>query len=187
MCLAIATMLLAGCYQPRDENDEQGIGAPVDLFAPDAGPPPCMTPDPSPLSQLKIRVRTFPYGGQFKPRNVGAIWIERADGSFVKTVERWGQIRAKWLTRFIASSNNNVVDAVTGPTPTVHSTHERTWDLTDLTRCEIPSGNYQVMFELTDRNGPGGVLAVPFTKDQTALSMTPSDAPTFRDLLIELN
>lgn len=186
MCVVI----LNACYGPRRSADDDGpgIAAPVDLFAPDAAPAPaCTTPDPSPLSQLAIRVRTTPYGGHFAPRNVGAIWIERADGSFVKTVERWGQIRAKWLARFASTSSNNVVDAITGATLVAHAVHEPVWDLTDLARCEVPAGDYQVLFELTDRDGPGEWLAVPFSKDQSELTVTPGDTRTFHDLQIQLH
>lgn len=186
----LAATALAGCFQPRAGSDESddGITAPSGLFAPDASDVPvCSTPDPSPLSTLRVRVRTTPFGGNFRPRNVGAIWIERAGGGFVKTIERWGQIRAKWLARFIAASNNNVVDAVTGATLTSHITHDLTWDLLDLGNCEIAAGEYQVVMELTDRDGPGASIEVPFSKDQTSVTVTPSDSPQFHDLLLDLH
>lgn len=176
-----------GCFQPRASDERDPIGAPIDLFTIDAPPAPDCPPDPSPLSQLAVSVRTTPYGGNFAPRNVGAIWIERADGTFVKTLERWGQIRAKWLKRFVMSSAGNIVDAVTSATLTSHTTHERVWDLTDLARCEIESGDYQLLFELTDRDGAGEALAIPFTKDQTSVSLSPEDTRVFHDLSIDLN
>lgn len=189
--IACATAgLLAGCFEPRTPADElaPGLGSPTDLFAPDASSTPsCPTPDPSPLSRLRVRVRTTPVGGNFAPRNVGAVWIERAGGGFVKTLERWGQIRAKWLSRFITASSNNVVDAVTGATLLAHQTHDLTWDLTDLAHCEITAGGYQVVFELTDRDGPGASFAVDLSKDQAPVTLTPADTPYFHDLLIDLN
>lgn len=183
-------MVVAGCYRPRADADElaPGIAAPGELFAPDASDRPvCTTPDPSPLATLRVRVRTTPFGGNFRPRNVGAVWIERASGGFVKTLERWGQIRAKWLTRFVAASGNNVVDAVTGATLASHATHDLTWDLRDLAGCEIAAGDYQVVFETTDRDGSGASFAVPFSKDQLPLSIHPLDEPQFHDVLLDLN
>ncbi|MDX2091198.1 MAG: DUF2271 domain-containing protein [Kofleriaceae bacterium] len=167
---------------------EDAIVPPSELFAPDASTEPvCMTADPSPLSALAITVRTTSAGGRFAPRNVGAIWVERADGAFVKTIERWGQLRAKYLTRFIASSNNNIVDAITSATLVAHITHDVTWDLTDLEGCEIPTGDYQLVFELADGNSTGRSRSVPFTKDQTPIVLTPEDAPSFYDVRVDLH
>ena len=192
MRLICAGLVLAGCYQPTDTGDGPGITAPSDLFPPDApvdaGPPPlCGGADPSPLSRLAVTVRTTPVGGTFAPRNVGAIWIERADGSFVRTLERWARVRGRWLLRFNASSQGNIVDAITSATLTSHKTHEVSWDLRDAEGCEIEAGDYQVVFELTDRNAAGESLAIPFTKDTAPVSLAPAETRTFHDLSIELN
>ena len=181
--------LLAACFQPSIGADElaPGVEPPSDLFAPDASDvPTCPNPDPSPLSMMRVRVRTTAVGGRFAPRNVGAIWIERADGRFVKTLARWGKTRAKWLTRFVAASNTNLVDAITGPTLLSHTIHEVTWNLGDLSRCEIEAGDYQVVFELTDRSGTGESIAIGFAKDQLPTTTTPGDTPYFHDLELVL-
>lgn len=189
--IAACTSLFAtACFRPSVDDDElgEGLALPTELFTPDASlTPTCTTPDPSPLSALAVSVRTTAAGGRFAPRNVGAIWIERADGQFVKTIKRWGQLRAKYLTRFVASSGNNVVDAITGPTLVSHITHEVTWDLTDLERCEIATGNYQLLFELTDGNSTGRSRAIGFTKGQSPIVLTPEDAPSFYDVHIDLH
>lgn len=186
----LGVIAVMSCYQPRTGADElsDAIEAPSDLFTPAAGEgPECSTPDPSPLSALHVRVRTTSIGGRFAPRNVGAIWIERSSGEFVRTVERWGGVRAKWLLRFVESSGGNVVDAITGPTLISHPTHEVTWDLRALDRCEIAAGDYQVVFELTDRNGAGDSLVVPFAKDQSAQTIRGPDAPHFHDVELALD
>jgi hypothetical protein len=171
---------------PADEL-RPGDERPTELFGPDASEiPNCPEPDPSPLSTLFVRVRTTAAGGNFRPRNVGAVWIERAGGGFVKTLARWGQIRAKWLTRFAAASQNNLVDAITGPTQLSHTTHELTWDLRDLASCEVPTDTYQILIEMTDGNLTGPSYAVEVTKDQTPLTLTPPDQPNFHELLVEL-
>ena len=178
---------MAACFQPRDGEPGPGIEPPIDLFAPDASTtPPCTRPDPSPLSALHVRVRTSTGGGRFAPRNVGAIWIETSAGAFVKTLERWAAIRARYLTRFVQAANNNVVDAVTGATLVLHTTHEVTWDLTDLEQCEVPAGDYRVVMETTDQNAPGASHVIPFSKDQTGTTIQPADAPQFHDLQLVL-
>lgn len=184
-----SALIAQGCFDPRFDADElgDGVNRPTDLFTPDAGDKPvCTTPDPSPLTALRVRVRTTPAGGRFKPRNVGAIWIERADGTFVKTLERWGITRAKWLTRWVAASSSDVTDAITGATQVSHTTHEPTWDLTGLDACEIATGDYRVVFELTDKSATGISGEIPFSKDQLPTTITPADQTSFHDLQLIL-
>ena len=136
---------------------------------------------------MRIRVRTTTAGGRYSPRNIGAIWIETEAGAFVKTVERWAGTRARWLTKFIASSSSNLVDAVTSATLAQHTTHDRMWNLQDVRRCEIAPGNYRVMVEMTDKNGTGPSLAIPFTMNGSPAMLTPTEAANFHDLLIDLH
>jgi len=181
---------VTACFERRFDADAIGDGTsrPTELFGVDAAPPPlCGEPEPSPLSALQIRVRTSAVGGRFAPRNVGAIWIESSGGTFVKTVARWGKARAKWLLRFNASSHEDVTDAITGATLISHTTHDVTWNLTDLRQCEVPVGDYQVVMEHTDRNGSGVSLAVPFHKDQATLLLTPPETTFFHDIVLTLN
>lgn len=180
---------MGACFAPGVPADriEDGVQPPIEPFLPDASTEPtCALPDPSPLSTLEVTVRTTPAGGRFAPRNVGAIWIEQADGTFVRTLERWGQTRVRWLKRFLAATNNNVVDAVTGATRTSHTTHALTWDLVGLELCEIPNGDYRVVMELTDGNMTGPSLEIPFTKGTTPIMLTPADTAQFHDLEVVL-
>lgn len=179
------SVLASACFAPPMEASGDGIAPPRELFTPDAPPAPNCPPDPSARSTLRIQVRTSPVGGRFAPRNVGVIWIERADGTFVKTIERWGVARAKYLVAFIASSNGNVVDAITSATLLSHQTHTRTWDLTDTTDCEVEPGDYRVRVEHTDRDGPGAATSLPLTIADAMTSTFP-DEPTFHDLQLDL-
>ncbi len=182
--------MLGGCYQPSTGSDivEAGDQPPGGLFGADGGPnSSCTEPDPAPLvSLLHVRVRTTAFGRQYAPRNIGAIWIEDAGGRFIRTLERWGKTRARYLTRFNAASNGNLVDAVTGATLSQHTTHNREWDLTDNTTCEVPSGDYRIVVETTDYNGTGASAVFPFTKGEMPATITPVDTTNFHDLLIEL-
>ena len=204
--LSIASALtLVGCYQPGVDRDElrDALEAPTDLFG-DGGvviPPrdagvdgPGAAVDAStgcavdsPLSALRIVVRTTAVGGRYAPRNVGAIWIETAAGGYVKTVKRWANRRKGYLTSYMAVTGGDVTDAVSGATLSSHITHDLTWNLTDRSRCEIPPGNYRVAIELTDGNMTGASLRIPFTKGTTGSMSMPADTANFHNLLIDLH
>ena len=115
--------------------------------------PTCDPQNPSPLSVLTSGVRPPDAGGRSAPKNVGAIWIERADGTFVRTLELWATTRRKWLLGFLESTGGNTVDAVTGATLKVHTTHEVEWDLRDSFGCPVEQGAYVVVVGKTDREG----------------------------------
>lgn len=180
------------CYfEPDTGTDirDGGIQPPNDLFGVvDAS----VTTDgstgcaDSPLSSLRIRVRTTTNNGRYSPRNIGAIWIETDQGVFVKTVERWAKTRGRWLSKFNASSAQNVVDAVTSATLSSHTTHDRMWNLKNLSQCEIPNGTYRVMIEMTDTNAAGPSTSIPFTMNGTSQTVTPTETANFHDLLLEL-
>ena len=187
-CLLFVSTL-AGCFAPSTGTDEGGPGAqpPGGLFGADGGVNVgCMNPDSSPLSSLSIRVRTTAFGGRYAPRNIGAIWIETAAGQFVKTIERWGKTRARYLTRFNTSSGGNIVDAITSATLSNHTTHERMWNLSDKTECEVPAGSYKVVIEMTDRDGPGTSLEIPWTKGTAPQTFPATDNTYFHDLLLDV-
>ncbi len=205
--LSIASALtLVGCYQPGVDRDElrDALEAPTDLFD-DGGtviPPrdarvidgPSAAVDASagcavdsPLSALRVVVRTTAVGGRYAPRNVGAIWIETSAGAYVKTVKRWANRRKGYLTSYMAVTGGDVTDAVSGATLSSHITHDVTWDLTDRNRCEIPPGNYRVAIELTDGNMTGAALRIPFTKGATGSMSTPAETANFHNLLLDLH
>jgi hypothetical protein len=179
---------LAACYQPRHDDGalDDGAALPLDPFVPDASVDAGGCAKVSSLSRLRIVVRTSSAGGNFAPRNVGAIWIETDAGAYVKTVERWGVARAKWLTRWLAASGGDVTDAITGATLKSHIVHDVAWNLTGRDGCEVPGGAYQVVLELTDRDGDGVSLAVPFAKGDTPEVRTPGDNPSFHQLELRL-
>lgn len=184
--------LHAGCYFAPDTGPGErdgGIQPPNNLFGADAMPAGdggMTCPSDSPLTSMRIRVRTTTANGRYSPRNIGAIWIETDQGAFVKTVERWAGTRGRWLTKFVASSQSNLVDAVTSATLNLHTTHDRTWNLTNLMHCEIPNGNYRVMVEMTDKNGTGPSTTIPFTMNGSPVMLMPADTTNFHDLLIDL-
>lgn len=192
---ALVSLPLAatGCFAP-DTSDEYILSSgadepPAHLFEPpDAGAPDASDACASaPVTDraLHFRVRTSSVGGKFAPRNVGAIWIEDGAGAFVKTLERWGITRAKWLLTFEEASAGNVVDAITSATKIAHETHEVTWDTNDVAGCPAPEGPHVVRLELTDRSGPGVTHAIPFELVGSPADLFPEETANFHDMALE--
>lgn len=159
---------------------------PFETVDPSAMDDDAVCPPRTALKELVVGVRTSNAGGRFQPKNVGAIWIEDADGRFVKTLKRWGKLRAKWLMRFNGVSMADVTDAVTSATLTMHQVHDVSWDLTDRSGCEVEDGPYELLLELTDRSGVGKFTSIPFTKQQDGLVLMPNETQTFHDMSVVL-
>ena len=205
-----ASLAIAGCYQPSVGRDDlqDSLGPPTDLFdgdggrpvdaaVPSDGRPPIDAPgggpdaatgcDTTPLTGLTITVTTAPYGGRYQPKNIGAIWIETATGTYVKTVQRWANRRLQYLTRYNAASGGDTTDAITGATLTSHQTHTVTWNLTNRQRCEVATGNYRVVMELTDQDAPGAYATFPFTLGTTASTTNPTGTNQFKNITFNLH
>lgn len=202
--------MLGGCFTPRVSADEFPPGPPASTTtgADSTGatttgggaattdessgqPPPSRVDDvtgasPDPVERVRFRVRTSPQGGPFRPRNVGAIWIEDADRAFVKTLAKWGTIRDRWLDRWRTASNEDVVDAVTGATLSNHETHEVVWDLTAVDGHAVEPGAYVIIVEVTDRSGSGAALELPFVTAEGPVSLMPEDAEFFHDVVLDV-
>jgi hypothetical protein len=182
-------LFMLACFQPSippDHLQADGVDQPpVEAFRhEDAGTPDACGGEPPVTSPMRFRVRTSSVGGRFAPRNVGAIWIQDGSGAFVKTLERWGTTRAKWLIVFNEASGGNVADAITGPTKVSHETHEVTWDLAGAAGCPVAAGDYAVWLELTDRSGAGVTLDIPFVLAHPGEDLLPEDAPNFHDMAL---
>lgn len=66
---------------------------------------------------MSVTVTTTTYSGQYAPRNVFAVWIEKEDGSYIQTLGAWARNYKSKLQRWASKSNygsNGMVDAVTG-------------------------------------------------------------------------
>lgn len=134
--------------------------------------------------ELSFTVRTVTASGNYSPKHVLAIWIEH-DGDFVKTRKAMANQRKQYLYTWKASSDYNVVDAITGATLTSHQTHTVTWDCTDLDGNIVPDGEYDVYAEFTDKHAQGPLYTLSFTKGADALSLSPGDETYFKDIELE--
>ncbi len=132
---------------------------------------------------LKVTVTTKAAGGQYAPRNVGAIWIADSGNKFVKSLYVWAQRRRSYLSHWgsatsAAGLSANVVDAVTAATLSNHGVRTATWNGTNASKVAVPDGAYKVCFELCD-GGTVPYQCVDFNKSRTAQNLTPPDTANF--------
>jgi hypothetical protein len=136
---------------------------------------------------LSWSVLTAPAGGQFAPRNIGAIWITNSSGVFVKALARWAAVRATYLTAFNNACKCSMLaaDVVSGATAPSHTTHvpdKGPWKCTDSSGAQVPDGDYKIYFEMTDKDGTGPSTSVTFTKGPTAATLTPAGTSNFTNI-----
>lgn len=141
---------------------------------------------PTGVSSLTFSVLTKALGGQYSPRNIGAIWITNGSGAFVKTLELWASQRLQYLSTFQAQTNRNKVDAITSATLTSHKTHTVSWNLKDVNGNVVPDGKYNVVIETTDRNGFGDSIALPFTKSATPIQLSPPNVTHYVNMSLSI-
>jgi hypothetical protein len=157
-----ATLTLAACYQPdyriRDFDElTDDAGVVTDAASEEGG-------SLAPEGLLHFKVLTKPQGGRYAPRNIGAIWIEDGSGKFVRTLEMWAKLRARYLRRFDKAASGDTTDAITSATLDLHRVHELSWDFRDRSGQIVPDGDYTVLVEVTDRDATGDSIAIPFKK-----------------------
>ncbi len=128
--------------------------------------------------------KTVTNNGNYAPKHVLAVWVEDSNG-FVKSRLVKANQRKQYLYSWIAASNWNEVDAVTGSTINSHQTHTVEWDCTDLSGNEVPDGDYTVWVEFTEKHAQGPTFSVTFTKGATYQHLTPSNTTNFINLDLE--
>jgi hypothetical protein len=138
---------------------------------------------------LTVSAMTSTAGGNYAPKNIVAIWIEDAQGNWVKTLLAYAQTRKTHLNTWEASTTAagtpfNTVDAITGATRSSHSTRTCTWNGTDVNGTLVSDGTYKVRLELTDKNNTGNFSTFTFTKGPTAENQTPANVPSFSSITI---
>lgn len=136
-------------------------------------------------SVVSVSFTTTDIGGRYSPRNIGAAWIE-GDGGWVKTLEVWAWIRARYLSAYSAANPvGNTVDAVTGATKSRHGSHSLTWNLTDGSGAPVADGGYTLLVEMTDHDGTGELLRVPFELGPPGTSVSGASAQGFSQISID--
>ena len=131
------------------------------------------------IQPVQIELKTVSPGGKYSPKNVGAVWIETDDGDYVRTLEVWAKTRKRHVVKWNVASGGDVSDAKTSATLKSHVVHELVWDGTDSSGTLVQAGAYVLRAEVTDKNGAGPDLGVPFAMGQGEFSLTPGDSSNF--------
>ena len=136
---------------------------------------------------VDFQVTTTSPGGNYSPKNIGAIWVEDANGGFVKTLKVWANRRIQYLYTWQSRSGGNTVDGVTGATHSSHSTRTASWDFTDVSGATVPVGDYTLKLELTDQHSQGPRYAFDFPFMGSTETITVPDQSNFRNMELSYN
>lgn len=127
--------------------------------------------------------------GGYSPNNCLACWIERADGTFIKTKVKASKSSnfdhlATWTSQ---PSYNNYVDAVSGNTRT-NGLLTITWNGTDLSTNIVTDGTYKVWVEFawaSSLTTGKTVQSFSFTKGPAADHQTPANMTNFTGITLD--
>ncbi|MDP2235328.1 MAG: DUF2271 domain-containing protein [Bacteroidales bacterium] len=136
---------------------------------------------------LTFQVTTVTDGATYAPRHCLAIWIKDAAGNFIISRKVMANSRKQHLVKWVANSNYNVADAVTGATLNAHTSHTVSWDCRNVAGNLVPDGTYQVWIEYTSRNSASNGIVGPFfsfsfEKGETPLSINIPDEAYFKNM-----
>ena len=123
--------------------------------------------------------------GNFSPRHVIAIWIEKSDGTFVKTRLKKAATRVQYLNQWVSKSGSNVVDAVTGSTVSSHQTENITWNATDVSGTLVADGDYKLWIQMAWANSNGPTYNIAFTKNATSAHITPANQTNYLNMVLD--
>lgn len=138
---------------------------------------------------VSFQVTTISDGVAYAPRHCLAIWVKDANGNFVVSRKVMAAARKHHLLKWVASSANNVADAITGPTLNAHTSHTVSWDCRDKNGVLVPDGTYEIWIEYTSRNlannnTPGPSHSFNFAKSDTAASYSLPNQTYFKDMAL---
>lgn len=140
------------------------------------------------VTMADFSVTTTSPGGRYSPRNIGAIWVQNAQGQWVKTLAHWAGIRGFYLSKYgAANPTNNVVDAVTSATLSNHVTHDVSWNLKDANGTPAPDGMYSIVMEMTDKDSAGPSTSVSFTLGSDPAMQSFPDASNFTKMSLNIH
>ena len=140
---------------------------------------------------FRFDVTTTSYGGRFRPRNVGAIYIETSSGGFVKTLNVWGTIELRNLTDWQQLSAGNTTDAVTGATRSNAGLLSGSWDCTGVDRQPVPDGQYQACCSFQEDDalpffGPAPKKACVTFDKGASFTVSAPDQPYFTQMTLTM-
>jgi hypothetical protein len=86
------------------------------------------------------------------PKNIGAIWVSKPDGSFVRSLQLWRQHkdRSRHLVAYNKACECPKPDVVATATLPKHKEHMASWDMTDREGKPVPEGQYTLHIEVSE-------------------------------------
>lgn len=107
-------------------------------------------------------------GGNYQPKNIVAVWLEESNGTFVKTIGRWADVRKQHLVAWNLAAGANDVDSISGATRLDHAVVLTA----NYGVGGLADGAYNIRVEVGDRNNPQNgenhYATFAFTKNGTA-------------------
>lgn len=185
--LAAIAWLLSACVvgDVKDFGEPDPVeDDPVDDPVPDPQQP------EAPTGTLRITMTTTTKPGLFAPQNVVAVWVEDAQGNFVKTIDRWSAVRTQHLVAWRAKAGTADVDSVSGATRLDHATPiQIQWKLKDRDKQPVPEGTYTIRMESAEDNsiseGENNQGTFTFINGPTAQAQTALANGGFTNVSIE--
>lgn len=128
--------------------------------------------------------RTVTDNGTFSPKHVLAVWIEKTNGEFVKTVYLRANNRKQYLYTWNNKSGGNKLDALTGATLSSHSSRSAHWNCRDLNGDIVANGTYKYVVEYTEKHAQGPKHSIDFVISNSIETTNPTDQTYFKDMNI---
>lgn len=137
---------------------------------------------------MTVLVSTTSYNGQYAPRNVFAVWIEKEDGSYVKSLGRWAQKYRSKLQRWYSKSGNGsqgMTDAITSASRMNHgNVPALVWTIDDIADQPSTDGIYNIYFELNETNGGSKTTTAKIQISETPQVLSTNNASNINNIQI---
>lgn len=134
---------------------------------------------------VTFNVTTVTDNGNFSPRHILAIWVEDANGTFVKSLKVNAAARIQYLYTWKTKSGSNKVDAITGATLQAHQSHTVTWNCKNVNGAIVSPGTYKLVIEFTDQHAQGPLNTLNFVISGSAQHVTQPDAAYFKNISLD--
>ncbi|MGL1936712.1 MAG: DUF2271 domain-containing protein [Fibrobacterales bacterium] len=133
---------------------------------------------PSPRGTLTVSFTPVTYNGEYAPKNYYAIWVTKADGTFVRSLKAKVQnhhYRPTYLYKWQKAKSSiglGLLDAITGASANGHSKRNISWNLKNHKGKQVTAGKYKLHMEFTEQNEAGPHHAVKFTLNNTKFTIS---------------
>lgn len=134
---------------------------------------------------VEFNIGTSPYGGEYSPRHVFAIWVTDENDQFVRTLVRRAWQEIEDLVKWNNMTGGNFQNAlVTGATLNAHTSHNLTWDCTDRYLQPLPDGIYRIYVEFNENDAPpsGPWTMIEFNKGNESVTLNPAGSNFFNNI-----